>query len=118
MKKLAILVAVLAISAGVLVGCGGSAATGPAVTKEIKTDDSFKFSPNTIDANKNDNLTINVTGSAMLHDFNIDALNVHQTIEAGKTVAVKIPTDKAGTYAFYCNQPGHKDTMNGTLTIK
>jgi nitrite reductase (NO-forming) len=78
------------------------------------------FKPNsfTISANTEVTVTLKNVG-ALPHDFNIDQLNVHSpVVQPGQTATVTIK-GAAGTYQYYCNQPGHKAAgMVGTLTIK
>jgi uncharacterized cupredoxin-like copper-binding protein len=55
---------------------------------------------------------------AQLHDFKIDDPAFKVDADPGKT-ATKTVTLKAGTYAFYCDIPGHRaQGMNGTLVVK
>lgn len=56
---------------------------------------------------------------ATVHNFNIDALNVHSgDYQPGQTGSVKINA-KPGDYQYYCNIPGHKEAgMVGTLHVK
>ena len=78
----------------------------------------FKPKEFTIPANTEVTVTLK-NGGALPHDFNIDALNVHSAvIQPGQTGTVTIK-GAAGSYQYYCNQPGHKAAgMVGTLTIK
>ncbi|HEY7035528.1 MAG TPA: cupredoxin domain-containing protein [Thermomicrobiales bacterium] len=53
----------------------------------------------------------------LLHNFNVDALNISQDVAAGTTRRITIDAP-AGTYQFYCNVPGHKESgMVGTLVV-
>jgi plastocyanin len=45
------------------------------------------------------------------HGFSIDAFGVKQTVDAGKTINVKITPTAKGTYVVYCQlHPAHKKT--------
>ncbi|CAN0393481.1 unnamed protein product, partial [Phaeothamnion confervicola] len=56
---------------------------------------------------------------ALPHDFTIDELNISSGIVAsGGKATVKINAP-AGTYTYYCTQPGHRTAgMVGTLTVQ
>jgi uncharacterized cupredoxin-like copper-binding protein len=55
---------------------------------------------------------------AQLHDFKIDDPEFKVAADPGKT-ASKTVTLKPGTYAFYCDVPGHRaQGINGTLVVK
>jgi len=88
-------------------------------TLELSLED-IKFSTKTLDGPANAEITVKLTNKgAAVHNFNIDALNVHSgDLQPGesKTVTVK---GAAGEYQYYCNIPGHKEAgMVGTLTLK
>ena len=78
----------------------------------------FKFIPSSfsIPADTPVTVTLKNTGQA-LHNFSIDALRISQDVQPGDTKQVTINAP-AGTYEFYCDQPGHKEVgMVGTLTV-
>jgi plastocyanin len=80
----------------------------------------FKFSTNEIKAKQGDLLTVSILNSEGTHDFVIDELNVNSgMIPTGETVEINIPTDKPGTYEFYCSVNNHRQMgMTGTLIIE
>jgi uncharacterized cupredoxin-like copper-binding protein len=99
---------------------GGAAAAPQNIT--VKGTDQLRFQPATLTAKANApiHLTLDDTGDALIHDFVIDNAGGKQfKIEAqpsGK--ATGDFTVPAGTYQFYCSQPGHKEAgMVGTLTV-
>ncbi len=52
------------------------------------------------------------------HTFTIDELGINISVGAGLTVTREFKVDKAGTFAFYCAVPGHRDAgMEGTLEV-
>lgn len=58
-----------------------------------------------------------VNEGAAVHDFTIDELGVHVTLNPGESGQANINAP-AGTYEYYCSIPGHKDAgMHGTLTV-
>jgi plastocyanin len=107
-----------------------AAAASPAVTPTTATGtdgteqvvnvqmEDFKFVPNaiTMPANTPVKFVFRNTGLA-LHNFSIDALKTSTDVASGATGETTI-TAPAGTYQFYCDQPGHKELgMFGTLTV-
>lgn len=91
------------------------AATGAAVDLA-----DIKFLPKEITIPANTDVTISLTNKgAATHNFNIDDLNVHSgDLKAGGSGMVVINA-APGTYQYYCNIPGHKETgMVGTLIVQ
>jgi uncharacterized cupredoxin-like copper-binding protein len=110
-----------------LAACSGgqASASKPAVSVQnvtVKTSDQMRFEPATlaVRANTPVSLTLDNSGSALLHDFTIDNVGgqqVHIQAQANSRGTGQF-TAPAGTYQFYCSQPGHKDAgMVGTLTV-
>ncbi len=118
---------VLLLVAVMLAACSGgqAAASKPAVSVQnvtVKTSDQMRFEPAAlaVRANTPVSLTLDNSGSALLHDFTIDNVGgqqVHIQAQANGRGTGQF-TAPAGTYQFYCSQPGHKDAgMVGTLTV-
>jgi nitrite reductase (NO-forming) len=68
----------------------------------------------------NTDVTVELTNTgATVHDFVIDALGINSgpvAPGASATVTINAP---AGTYEYYCSQPGHRPAgMVGTLTVQ
>src|SRR3954453_7635638 len=61
---------------------------------------------------KGDKVVIKVGNETKVtHGFSIDAFGIKQTVDAGKTVNVKITPTAAGRYVIYCQlHPAHKRT--------
>jgi plastocyanin len=75
------------------------------------------FNAKEIDATPGD-LTITLKNEgAQQHSFVIDdpKFKVQTPPGSSKTGTVDV---KAGSYAYYCDIPGHRATMNGTLVVK
>ena len=90
-------------------------------TYEVDMED-IKFSTTAFSVPPDTDITINlVNKGAAVHNFNIDALDVHSgdLSAAGQTGSVTFHSGPAGTtYEFYCNIPGHKEAgMDGTITV-
>jgi plastocyanin len=53
------------------------------------------------------------------HSFDIDELNVHAPMPAGKPALALFTPTTLGTYTFYCGVPGHTEAgMVGTLVVE
>jgi cytochrome c oxidase subunit 2 len=79
----------------------------------------WAFSPSAITAKTGEKLIVRLTGVEGVHSFAVPELGINMRLEAGETVDVTIPTDKAGTFAFQCMVPcgaGHKE-MKGSIVI-
>ncbi len=119
--KLARILILSLVMALALAACGGGGGGGSSsVDVTLKLDNTFVFTPTTITAKVGQ--TVNVTienAGALEHTFLIDEFGVNSgTIAAGATQTVTFTPDKAGTFTFYCNTPGHKEGgMTGLLTI-
>ena len=118
----------LLLSAALLAACGGAAsraaqapgggsATGSSQSVTLKSTDQMRFDPATLTVRANTpvNITLDNSGSALVHDFVIDSPAIK--IEAQPHArASGTATFSPGTYQFYCSQPGHKEAgMVGTL---
>jgi heme/copper-type cytochrome/quinol oxidase subunit 2 len=94
---------------GLLAGCGGK-------TDHLSVDDGplpttgNGITPVKLAAHKGHKVEIKVTNTAKdkQHGFSIDAFNIKETVDQGKTTTVKFKADKAGTYRVYCQlHPAH-----------
>jgi uncharacterized cupredoxin-like copper-binding protein len=118
---------VLLLGAIALAACSSRPASptkpaGSAQSATVKGTDQMRFEPSTLTvrANAPVTLTLDDTGTVLVHDFTIDNLG-------GQKVSVKAQpnskatgafTPTAGTYPFYCAEPGHREAgMVGTLTV-
>jgi plastocyanin len=52
------------------------------------------------------------------HTFTVDDPKVRVLATPGNTASGTISGLEAGTYEYYCDIPGHKATMHGTLVVK
>jgi ribose 5-phosphate isomerase B len=80
----------------------------------------FSYDLKEIKVKKGEKVAIQFTNTEGFHDFVIDELSVRtQKIGEGKTETILIPTDKVGTYAFYCSVGQHRKMgMEGKLIIE
>ncbi len=125
-RRTIVFLAAIALIAVLVSACGGGAGGsttggGSSALNVTVTATEFKFDPSTINATPGQtiNLTVKNSGTTQ-HTFVLSQANVKLTIDPGKTVnqTFTAPT-AAGTYAFECDLPGHKEAgMTGQLVVK
>jgi plastocyanin len=115
--------AALALAAGVLLGaCGGGGAAQPAGSTKV-TMTEFKFDPSTINVSAGKVVFFLVNGGTTSHDMIIrDSSGARmagsELVSAGDTFVFTVDNIAAGTYTYFCDQPGHEASgMHGTLTV-
>ena len=70
---------------------------------------SFYYKPNEIHVKKGQKVKVTMHSVSMMHDFNIDALDVHMDeVRDGNTGSVEFTADKAGTFEYYCGVGNHR----------
>jgi plastocyanin len=113
------------VGVAILAGCGGggSAATQPAGSIKV-TMTEFKFDPSTIKASAGKVVFYLVNaGNATSHNMIIrdskgSRVAGSDLISSGDTSVFTVDSIAAGTYTYFCDQPGHEGSgMKGTLTI-
>ncbi len=66
------------------------------------------ITPEIIEVEKGDEVTINLTNLERAedetHGFTISGMNVHASVEPGKTVSVKFKADREGVFPYYCTE--------------
>lgn len=66
------------------------------------------INPERITVNKGDNVTIHLSSLERAqdetHGFAVDSMNVHASLEPGKTVTVKFVADEEGVFPYYCTE--------------
>jgi uncharacterized cupredoxin-like copper-binding protein len=117
-----VLVTMAALACGGGAGAASKTASGGPQDITVKGTDQLRFNPANVSARANApiRLTLDDTGDALIHDFVIDNAGGKQVkIEAQpNSKATGEFTVPAGTYQFYCSQPGHREAgMIGTLTV-
>lgn len=115
-------VAVAAVTAALLAACGGgSSAQPPGSTKVTMTE--YSFSPSSISVPHGKAVFFLVNAGTVSHDMVIvdassNRVSGSELISAGDSFVFTVDNLAAGSYTFYCDQPGHKDLgMHGTLTV-
>lgn len=81
---------------------------------------SFYYKPNVINAKKGEKIKLVMKSMDMMHNFNIEELNVHSPlVKSGETNSVVFVADKAGTFEFYCSIGKHRaNGQIGKITVK
>ena len=115
----------VALAAGVLLGAcggGGGAAAQPAGSVKV-TMTEYKFDPSTISAGAGKVVFFLVNGGTTSHDMIIrdsggSRMAGSELVSAGDTFVFTVDNIAAGTYTYFCDQPGHEQSgMKGTLTV-
>jgi len=70
---------------------------------------SFYYNPNKITVKKGQTVRIEFKAKDMMHDINIDELDVDGPIvEAGESATVEFVADTAGEFEYYCSVGQHR----------
>ena len=79
----------------------------------------FAFSPSALHFKKGEKIILKVTSEVGTHGVAIPEFHINEILRPGETVSIDIPTDKTGTFNFFCSVPcgaGHA-MMQGTILI-
>lgn len=83
------------------------------------TASSFAFDPDEITVEAGEDIAIVLSSADTLHDFTVDELDAHVSVDDGETDEGGLRAEEPGTYTFYCSVPGHRDEgMEGTLVVE
>ncbi|MBP7842698.1 cupredoxin domain-containing protein [Candidatus Woesebacteria bacterium] len=84
------------------------------------TANDFTYDVKEIRVKQGEKLTVSMMNSEGFHDFIIDELAVDSgKLKEGESIQVEIPTDKPGTYEYYCSVGQHRQMgMKGMLIIE
>jgi len=105
-----------------LAACGGSSGGQPAGSTKVTLTE-YKFDPSTISVAHGKVVFFLVNGGTISHDLVVtdgsgNRVGASELISAGDSAVLTIGNLPAGTYTFYCDQPGHEQAgMKGTLTV-
>lgn len=120
MKALA--VSVLAVA--LLAGCGGGSSTAQPAGSTMVTMTEFKFNPATINLPSGKvvfylvNAGNGTSHNLIIRDSTGKRLAGSNLVSAGDSVVFTVDNIAAGTYTYFCDQPGHEGSgMKGTLTV-
>lgn len=92
----------------------------PTVRTIDVTTDNWLFSPAAIVAKQGEKVQLRLRGLNGTHGFAVPELGINQSVTAGQTVTVSLPTDRAGTFSLFCSIPcgaGHRD-MKGSIVVQ
>ena len=113
------------VAVALLAGCGGGGGSGssqPAGSIQV-TMTEFKFDPSTIQHSSGKMVFWLVNSGSTQHDMAIrdssgKTIATSELVSAGDTKEFDVSSVAAGSYTFYCSQPGHEASgMKGTLTV-
>ena len=113
------------LAAALLVACGGGSGNGssqPSGSIQV-TMTEFKFDPSNITHASGNIVFWLVNSGSTQHDMSIrnssgSTIATSELVSAGDTQEFDVNNIAAGTYTFFCTQPGHEASgMRGTLTI-
>jgi nitrite reductase (NO-forming) len=107
-----------------LAGCGGSSPSQPSGSTKV-TMTEFKFDPSTISAPSGKVVFFLVNSGTTSHDMIIRDSSgnrvsgaASELVSAGDSFVFTVSNLPAGTYSYFCDQPGHEASgMKGTLTV-
>ncbi len=113
------------LAVALLAACGGGSSSSAQPPGSIKvTMTEFHFDPSTIQAPAGKvvfylvNAGNNTSHDMLIRDSTGKILASSDLISAGDTAVFQVDNIAAGTYTYFCNQPGHEGSgMKGTLTI-
>ena len=111
-------IAILAFAAVSFVGLG---AREQAPVREFTiVGRDHRYSPSTIEVQKDDLVKITFTADDMPHSFNNEQYRIAKRAGAGQSVTFEFRADRAGTFEFYCNlkQDERCRDMKGRLVVR
>jgi plastocyanin len=107
----------------VLAGCGGSSTPQPAGSIKV-TMTEFSFDPATISAPAGKvvfylvNAGNGTSHNLIIRDSTGKRVAGSELVSAGDSFIFTVDSIAAGTYTYFCDQPGHEQSgMKGTLTV-
>jgi plastocyanin len=110
------------VSLALLAACGGGGAVAQPAGSIKVTMTEFHFDPSTISAPSGKVVFYLVNAGTIAHDLVIrdssgTRLAASELVSAGDSFVFTVSTIAAGTYTYFCDQPGHEGSgMKGTIT--
>jgi len=118
-------VAVALAAVALLAACGGTGSAQPAGSIKV-TMTEYHFEPATINATSGKVVFFLVNAGSASHDMVIKDKSTgarvpgaaSELVSAGDTFVFTVSNLPAGSYTFFCDQPGHEAAgMSGALTV-
>lgn len=80
----------------------------------------FYYKPNVIKVKKGQKVQVVFKSVDMMHDFNVDALNIKsEVVKGGNSSTFEFTANEVGTYEYYCSIGQHKQNGQiGTLVVE
>ncbi|HEX6569433.1 MAG TPA: plastocyanin/azurin family copper-binding protein [Acidimicrobiales bacterium] len=122
-RRAVVLFLVLLVAAALLSACGGGdddlpAVEGPTSPRFEVSATEMAFDPDAVAVAEGDVEVVLHNDGSILHDLRIDGQPFIVEATAG-AVATSTVTLEAGSYAFFCSLPGHRDAgMEGVLEVR
>ena len=74
--------------------------------------------PSEIEVNQGDQVRLIITSIDMPHTFTLMAYGINEKLPVGKDVVIEFVAERAGTFTFACDIPGHEERgMIGQLIV-
>lgn len=77
-----------------------------------------EFSTDTLTASTSGTKILLKNSDPVLHTFTVEGLDIDVKMYPGAEQLYEIKGAKAGTYGYYCAVSGHKEDMNGAITVR
>ena len=122
MKAVAVALAAAAVLGVAACGGGGTAGGQPAGSIKV-TMTEFHFDPSTLDEKAGKLVFFLVNAGTVQHDMIISDSSGNRIagsdlLSAGDSIVFTVDSIPAGTYKYFCDQPGHENSgMKGQLTV-
>jgi len=114
--------ALVLVAVAIMASCGGGGGGGQPAGSIKVTMTEFKFDPSTVSAPSGKVVFYLVNAGTVSHDMVIrdasgNRMAASELVSAGDSFVFTVSSLAAGTYTFFCDQPGHEASgMKGTLT--
>ena len=77
----------------------------------------YQFSPDEMQFKVGETVEFTITAETEFHTFNVDELNIDQSVDGGETIVFTHTFDTAGTFRLYCIPHG-ENGMEGQIIVQ
>ena len=77
----------------------------------------YQFSPDEMQFKVGEIVQFTITAETEFHTFNVDELNIDQSVDGGETIVFTHTFDTAGTFRLYCIPHG-ENGMEGQIVVQ